>query len=115
MKRAQPLRKSTARMAWTIQVRKKTRMMKTRSARFVAYCSCFGVVLTVSQEGHGFVVDEDEDDEEVNRKERRRRKKRKNREEDEALDDEDLDLIGIDVEPRETQQVRALCCLLMKC
>lgn len=59
------------------------------------------------QEGAGFIADEDEDEEEeISRKERRRRKKRKNREEDEALDEEDLDLIGVDVEPREASQVR---------
>jgi hypothetical protein len=103
-------------MAWMIQVKKKTRTTRTRSARLVAWCSCFGNILTIIQEGHGFVVDEDEDDEEeVSRKERRRRKKRKNREEDEALDDEDLDLIGIDVAPQETQQVRTSCCLHVHC
>jgi hypothetical protein len=49
------------------------------------------------------VVDEDEEDEQAERK-RRRRKKRKNRDADEALDDEDLDLIGVEVErPEETQ------------
>ncbi|KAF2030272.1 transcription elongation factor Spt6 [Setomelanomma holmii] len=54
-------------------------------------------------EGAGFVVDEEEEDDAAERK-RRRRKKRKNREVDEALDDEDLDLIGIEVErPDETQ------------
>ncbi|KAF1965153.1 transcription elongation factor spt6 [Bimuria novae-zelandiae CBS 107.79] len=59
----------------------------------------------IRQEGAGFIADEDEDEEEeVSRKERRRRKKRKNREEDEALDEEDLDLIGVDVEPREASQ-----------
>ena len=48
-------------------------------------------------------MDEDEEDEEAERK-RRRKKKRKNREVDEALDDEDLDLIGVEVErPDETQ------------
>ena len=63
-------------------------------------------MLTAVQEGAGFIADEDEDEEEeVSRKERRRRKKRKNREEDEALDEEDLDLIGVDVEPREASQV----------
>ena len=50
------------------------------------------------------MVDEDEEDEETERKRRRSRKKRKNREVDEALDDEDLDLIGVEVErPEETQ------------
>ncbi|KAL5372344.1 hypothetical protein DPSP01_013579 [Paraphaeosphaeria sporulosa] len=59
----------------------------------------------IREEGAGFIADEDEDEEEeVSRKERRRRKKRKNREEDEALDEEDLDLIGIEVEPREQAQ-----------
>lgn len=49
------------------------------------------------------MVDEDDEDEEAERK-RRRRKKRKNREVDDALDDEDLDLIGVEVErPDETQ------------
>lgn len=51
----------------------------------------------------------------MSRKERRRRKKRKNREEDEALDDEDLDLIGVEVAPRETQQVRILFCPSIRC
>ncbi|CAO2650067.1 Nn.00g013590.m01.CDS01 [Neocucurbitaria sp. VM-36] len=55
------------------------------------------------EEGEGFIADEDEEEEEEARK-RRRRKKRKNREADEALDDEDLDLIGVEVErPEETQ------------
>lgn len=67
-------------------------------------------MLTAVQEGAGFIADEDdEEDEEVSRKERRRRKKRKNREEDEALDEEDLDLIGVEVEPREASQVQPLC------
>lgn len=55
------------------------------------------------EEGAGFIADEDEEEEEEARR-RRRRKKRKNREADEALDDEDLDLIGVEVErPEETQ------------
>ncbi|KAF2260518.1 transcription elongation factor Spt6 [Lojkania enalia] len=56
-------------------------------------------------EGNGFVVDED-DEEEEERRERRRKKKRKNRdrERDEELDEEDLDLIGVDFEPREATQ-----------
>ncbi|KAH7383811.1 transcription elongation factor-like protein spt6 [Pyrenochaeta sp. MPI-SDFR-AT-0127] len=55
------------------------------------------------EEGEGFIADEDEEEEEEARR-RRRRKKRKNREADEALDDEDLDLIGVEVErPEETQ------------
>lgn len=62
-------------------------------------------MLTGKQEGAGFVVDEDDDDEEESRK-RRRRKKRKNREADEALDDEDLDLIGVEVERPDAEQVR---------
>jgi hypothetical protein len=61
-------------------------------------------LLTKKQEGAGFVVDEDEEDEEAERK-RRRRKKRKNREVDEALDDEDLDLIGIEPDRPEQEQV----------
>jgi hypothetical protein len=62
-------------------------------------------LLTGIQEGAGFIADEDEEDEEEEaRRERRRRKKRKNREADEALDDEDLDLIGVEIEkPEETQ------------
>ncbi|KAF1917757.1 SH2 domain-containing protein [Ampelomyces quisqualis] len=59
----------------------------------------------LAQEGAGFVVDEDEEDEEAERK-RRRRKKRKNREVDEALDDEDLDLIGVEVERPDEAQSR---------
>ncbi|CAI6342465.1 unnamed protein product [Periconia digitata] len=58
----------------------------------------------IREEGAGWVVDEEEEEEEVSRKERRRRKKRKNREEDEALDEEDLDLIGIEVENKDTSQ-----------
>ena len=62
-------------------------------------------LLTGPQEGAGFIADDDdEDEEEEARRERRRRKKRKNREADEALDDEDLDLIGVEIErPEETQ------------
>lgn len=56
------------------------------------------------EEGAGFIADEDEEEEELSRKEKRRRKKRKNREEDEALDEDDLALIGVDVEPREASQ-----------
>ena len=60
-------------------------------------------LLTNKQEGEGFIADEEEEEEEAARR-RRRRKKRKNREADEALDDEDLDLIGVEVErPEETQ------------
>lgn len=36
---------------------------------------------------------------------RKKKKKRKNREVDEALDEEDLDLIGAEYEPREQTQV----------
>ncbi|KAF2020308.1 transcription elongation factor Spt6 [Aaosphaeria arxii CBS 175.79] len=57
----------------------------------------------LAAEGAGFVVDEDEEDEVTDRV-RRKKKKRKNREVDEALDEEDLDLIGADYEPREQQQ-----------
>lgn len=81
--------------------------MKSAFERFVALLCLLGCLLTSLQEGQGFVVDEDEEEEEERRKERRKRKKRKNREEDEALDEEDLDLIGLDVEPRETKQVWA--------
>jgi len=50
------------------------------------------------------VVDEDDDDEHESARKRRRRKKRKDREADDALDDEDLDLIGVEVtRPAETQ------------
>jgi transcription elongation factor SPT6 len=50
-------------------------------------------------------VDEDDEEEEVeDRTARKRRKKRKNREV-EALDEEDLDLIGAEYEPREQTQV----------
>ncbi|PSN72271.1 transcription elongation factor Spt6 [Corynespora cassiicola Philippines] len=56
-------------------------------------------------EGAGFIADEDEEEDEVeDRAARRRRKKRKNREMDEALDEEDLDLIGVEYEPREQTQ-----------
>jgi transcription elongation factor SPT6 len=62
------------------------------------------LLLTIIQEGEGFIADEDEEEEDEARK-RRRRKKRKNREADEALDDEDLDLIGVEVERPEEAQV----------
>ncbi|ORY11700.1 SH2 domain-domain-containing protein [Clohesyomyces aquaticus] len=55
----------------------------------------------------GFIIDEDEDegDEEEDRGQRRKKKKRKTRDRsDEALDEEDLDLIGVDYEPRDTTQ-----------
>ncbi|KAH9875754.1 hypothetical protein IAQ61_003218 [Plenodomus lingam] len=55
------------------------------------------------EEGEGFIADEEEEEEEEARR-RRRRKKRKNREADEALDDEDLDLIGVEVERPEEPQ-----------
>jgi transcription elongation factor SPT6 len=43
----------------------------------------------------GFIVDEDEDDEDARERKRARKKRRREeREEDEALDEEDLDLIG---------------------
>ena len=59
------------------------------------------------QEGEGFLVGDDEEDEvEEEVTARRRRKKKRAREIDEALDEEDLDLIGFDVEPREQQKVR---------
>jgi len=54
------------------------------------------------EEGEGFIADEEEEEEEEARR-RRRRKKRKNREA-EALDDEDLDLIGVEVERHEETQ-----------
>ena len=60
------------------------------------------------QEGEGFLVD-DEDEDEEERGPRRKKKKRKNRDRsDEALDEEDLDLIGADYEPRDASQVGAL-------
>jgi transcription elongation factor SPT6 len=69
----------------------------------------FCTELTVTQEGAGWVVDEDEEDEEGSRgRERRRKKKRKHRERersDDALDEEDLDLIGADYTPKEASQV----------
>ncbi|KAF2475420.1 transcription elongation factor Spt6 [Lindgomyces ingoldianus] len=56
----------------------------------------------------GFIIDEDEDEggeEEEDRVSRKKKKKRKNRDRsDEALDEEDLDLIGVDYEPRESTQ-----------
>ena len=39
---------------------------------------------------------------------RRKKKKRKNRDVEEALDEEDLDLIGVEYEPREPTQVGVL-------
>jgi hypothetical protein len=62
------------------------------------------VVLMPSQEGAGFIA-EDSDEEDEDRAARRKRKKRKNRELDETLDEEDLDLIGLETEPRDQQQV----------
>jgi hypothetical protein len=61
-------------------------------------------VLTGSQEGEGFIADEDEEEDVAERK-RRRRKKRKEREEEDILDDEDLDLIGVEVERPAEEQV----------
>ena len=59
-------------------------------------------VLTRFQEGTGFIVDEDDEEEEVRHKERRKKKrKNRDRDRDEALDEEDLDLIGVDYEPKE--------------
>ena len=59
------------------------------------------------QEGEGFLVGDDEEDEvEEEVTARKRRKKKRAREADEALDEEDLDLIGFDVEPREQRKVR---------
>ncbi|EMD86378.1 hypothetical protein COCC4DRAFT_193668 [Bipolaris maydis ATCC 48331] len=59
--------------------------------------------------GEGFIADDDdeEEEEEVAERRRRRKKKRKNREAEEALDDEDLDLIGVEVErPAEEQRLK---------
>lgn len=53
----------------------------------------------------GFIVDE-EDDEEM--QEKRRRKRRREEREDEVLDEEDLDLIGETIAPREPSQVSFL-------
>ena len=61
-------------------------------------------MLTDTQEGEGFIADEDEEDEVAERR-RRRKKKRKNRDAEEALDDEDLDLIGVEVERPAEEQV----------
>ncbi|KAF2792685.1 transcription elongation factor spt6 [Melanomma pulvis-pyrius CBS 109.77] len=56
-------------------------------------------------EGDGFIQDDDEEEDEVeDRGTRKKKKKRKNREVEEALDEEDLDLIGVDYEPREATQ-----------
>lgn len=64
-------------------------------------------MLTDGQEGEGFIADDDdEEEEEVAERRRRRKKKRKNREAEEALDDEDLDLIGVEVERPAEEQVR---------
>jgi transcription elongation factor SPT6 len=54
------------------------------------------------------VVDEEEDDEDESARKRRRRKKRKDREADDVLDDEDLDLIGVEVDRPAETQVREL-------
>ncbi|KAF2737410.1 transcription elongation factor Spt6 [Polyplosphaeria fusca] len=56
----------------------------------------------LQEEGAGFIVNED--DEEDDHRKRGRKKKRKHREQersDEELDEDDLDLIGLDVEPKE--------------
>jgi transcription elongation factor SPT6 len=63
-------------------------------------------VLTSSQEGEGFIADEDDEEDEIAERKRKRRKRKKNREEEEALDDEDLDLIGVEVERPAEEQVR---------
>ncbi|KAJ4326269.1 Transcription elongation factor spt6 [Neodidymelliopsis sp. IMI 364377] len=57
----------------------------------------------LAKEGAGFIADEEEEDEEDARRERRRRKKRKNREAEEGLDDDDLDLIGVERPEREDE------------
>jgi hypothetical protein len=93
-------------MEWTTLVRKKMRTMKNCWPRHaLAHIPYNGErLLTVAQEGAGFIADEDEDEDEVEaRKERRRRKKRKNREAEEDLDEDDLDLIGIERPEREDE------------
>ncbi|KAL6705067.1 Transcription elongation factor spt6 [Coniothyrium glycines] len=57
------------------------------------------------EEGEGFIADEEEEEEDEARK-RRRRKKRKNREAEEQLDEEDLDLIGIETAEPEEEKSR---------
>jgi transcription elongation factor SPT6 len=58
-------------------------------------------MLTNPQEGEGWVVDEDEEDDGLSRRERRKKKRKKSRD-DGALDEEDLDLIGLDVVPQDS-------------
>lgn len=56
----------------------------------------------------GFIVDEDEEEEEVEdsdtQREKRKRKRRREREEEARLDEEDLDLIGENIDGWETKQ-----------
>ena len=61
----------------------------------------------------GFIVDEDEEEEEVEdsdaQREKRKRKRRREREEEARLDEEDLDLIGENIdgwEPKQPEKVR---------
>lgn len=60
-----------------------------------------------TQEGAGFLVDDDEDDDVEDRAARRKRKreKRKIRDVEEDLDEDDLDIIGERPEPEEQPQV----------
>ena len=103
-KRARP--EPTERMALKIPARKKRKMMRKPFKLYANSGFPNIILLTLLQEGRGFIADEDEDDEDVEaRAARRKRKKRKNREIDEELDEEDLDLIGIGVEPKEKAQV----------
>jgi hypothetical protein len=70
--------------------------------------------LTFSQIREGFIVDEDEEEEEdgvdpEERRQRRKRKRRQEREEEAQLDEEDLDLIGENIdgwEGKQTEKVR---------
>ena len=51
----------------------------------------------------GFIVDEDDDEEESRRKKREKRKRRREEREEEALDAEDLDLIGVPTAPEQSK------------
>jgi transcription elongation factor SPT6 len=105
---ASPGRRSqAAQMASKTPARRKTTTTKTGCDRQAQTQShrCMEV-LTGSQEGEGFIADEDEEEDDVAERKRRRRRKRKEREEEDVLDDEDLDLIGLEVERPAEEQVR---------
>jgi hypothetical protein len=92
-------------MALRTPAKKKRKTMRKPYKLYVHMIWSSWIPLTALQEGRGFIADDDDDDDVEARSARRKRKKRKNREIDEELDEEDLDLIGIEVEPKEKPQV----------